>query len=328
MASELPLLPRSLERLIKQWASRRLNPPSSEAIINRQRLYILPTSHGVTIFTILLLILLGAINYENSLGYMLAFLMGALGFLSMVHTHQNINHMKLQLANPRPVFAGQLAHFPLTLSFKRPGMHPALQVQAENGDAICAHLLDDTAIDIMLPVATHQRGYMPIPRLKIFSEFPLGLFHAWSWVQLESHCLVYPTPAPSHLPVSHTSSDPLGQQSSESTGVDEFAGIRKYQPGDPPSHMAWKAIARTGELQSKLFTSDSSNDLHIRWDSLNPGLDTEKRLSILCRLVIDAHDHGLSYSFDIPGTSLPSASGQHHRDLCLKALALFGTQPV
>ena len=49
--------------------------------LDRRHVYIFPTRHGFTLGVMLVVILLGAINYDNALGYLLAFLLGGLFLL-------------------------------------------------------------------------------------------------------------------------------------------------------------------------------------------------------------------------------------------------------
>ena len=327
MSSGLPLIPRVLEKLLMRYAERRQPLASHQAEISNSNLYILPTRHGVLFFIVLLLILTGAINYQNSLGFMLVFLTGSICFLAMIYTHQNLNRLKLHIGNAQPVFAEQTVYFPLTLSFTKSELHPAIQIQAEDNETVMAHMVSASETLCKIAVKTSQRGYISLPRIKVSTEFPLGLFHAWSWLQMSGQCLVYPKPATRHFSLEQPVDQQPGDKTSEKTGVDDFAGIRQYQEGDAPAHMAWKAIAKTGELQTKRYTSETDNELCIDWSQLGNRLGTEEKLSILCRMVLDADEKGLSYSFSIPGTHLNSSFGLQHKQRCLKSLALFGAAP-
>lgn len=324
MPSRLPLVPGFIEKRIHQWAERRLPPASDTASIQRSRLYILPTSHGMLFFFVLILVLLGAINYENSLAYMLAFLLGSLSLLAMIYTHQNLNRLELRIARPEPVFVGQNLQFPLAISHDQATPRDAIQLQIEGQAAIQVSLLEQHEISCKLPFRTRQRGYVSPVRIKVYTEFPLGLFHAWSWLVLHSQGLVYPAPASRTFDLQQQAVQRQGTRPDDKRGVDDFAGIRPYQPGDQTSHLAWKAIARTGEMLTRLYSNDVAREIEIDWQQLSPSLDIEQRLSILCRLVLEADEKGLSYSFSIPGTQLSPSSGLQHRHRCLQALALFG----
>ncbi|HEY9051562.1 MAG TPA: DUF58 domain-containing protein [Gammaproteobacteria bacterium] len=326
MSFDLPLVPNSLARFIQRWASKRLPETDYEATLVRQRIYILPNRSGIVFFIILLAILLGAVNYENSLGYMLTFLLGSVGFLGMFYAHQNLNHLKLSASNPKPVFAGQLALFPVNLCSTKKASHLNVMFQSKNGEAVAAHVTkgnNDTRV--LIPLAAEKRGKLALQQFKIFTEYPLGLFHAWSWVELQTSCLVYPKPDEHPLNLKYQGKQ-SGQRISEQTGNDDFAGIRQYQKGDAPSHLAWKAVARTGVLQTKLFHAEAGEEIILSWYQLPENMDIEKRLSVLCRWVLDADKHDLKYGLEIPQQFITPDSGLHHRQSCLKELALFGKQ--
>lgn len=328
MSAELPLLPGFMQRLIQRWASRRQPSAQAEITVQRRQLYILPTRQGLLFFCILLLILVGAINYEINLGYMLAFLLGSLGLLAMVYTHQNLNGLQVRVRRAEPVFAGQDALFSISISQQGNELHPALQLCSDEGRLSQLDLLGESSVNGTLALATRQRGYVTPGMVKLFSEYPLGLFHAWSWLKLDAQCLVYPAPAPQHFKLRAGQQDnnknPRDNQlSSDKRGSDDFAGIRQYQEGDQRNHMAWKAIARTGQLQTLQFSQDASEELWLRWDQLDPHLDIEQKLSILCRMVLDADQQGLRYGLQLPDCCIEPNSGLQHKQHCLKQLALF-----
>ena len=81
----------------------------------RKRVYIFLTRYGL-IFTInLIVMLLGAVNYNNSLAYALTFLLAGLFMVSMLHTYNNLKGLIISSSPSEPVFAGQQASFPLLL---------------------------------------------------------------------------------------------------------------------------------------------------------------------------------------------------------------------
>ncbi|VAW59771.1 hypothetical protein MNBD_GAMMA08-658 [hydrothermal vent metagenome] len=324
MSSNLPLIPRFFERSILRWADKRQPSTNQKIIIDRRSLYILPTRHGIAYFISSLLILFGSINYENSLGFMLAFLLGSLGFVGMIYTHQNINRLQLKVGRAEPVFCGQTILFPIHISSSEISTHPNLKLQSETGQTVTTHFINETSVDCKLQLTSSQRGYTSPGRIKLFTEYPLGLFHAWSWLTLDSRCLVYPAPDPHHYPLNFSADTQHGTSISDKQGVDDFAGIRQYNEGDLPNHLAWKAIAKTGTLQTKLFNSESAEKIWIMWSHTNETLDIEHRLSILCRMILDASEKNIIYGINIPGSVISPSSGLQHKQRCLKELALFG----
>lgn len=324
MSYKLPLLPNFISGYIENFASRRLPIADYKASIVRQRLYILPTKHGITFSVILILVLTGAINYENSLAFMLTFLLSSVCFLGMIYCHQNINNLELISSKATPVFAGQNALFPVHIKTNSKQSHFSIYLETKFSDPVHCHLLEQQEESkVILSVDTSKRGYMSLEKIKVSSEFPLGLFHAWSWLHLKSRCLVYPKPE-SHPFNKSSLSSHSGNSNLEQSGYDDFSGIREHQKEDSPKHLAWKAIAKTGVLQTKQFHGNTGNEIYLSWFDLNTRLDTERRLSILCFWIIEAEKQGIPYGLELPSTTIKPDSGLHHNQQCLKQLALFG----
>ena len=105
-------------------------------------------------------------------------------------------------------------------------------------------------------------------------------------------------------------------------GADDFVGLRVYRPGDSPRHIDWKAFARERGLLSKQFGGDRTERLQLDWDLLPP-VGTERRLSLLCRFILQAEGESLSYGLKIPGTRIKPGQGESHKHRCLGALANF-----
>src|SRR5215470_14650106 len=94
-----------------QWVFRRHGPEPGVVFLTQRRVYILPTRHGVTFGFALILMLIGSINYNLSLGYVLTFLLAGLGVVSILHTFRNLVHLYVSGGRASPVFAGEIAHF-------------------------------------------------------------------------------------------------------------------------------------------------------------------------------------------------------------------------
>lgn len=323
MSFELPLLPQIISTHIEKWASRRLPEPDYKATIIHKRLYILPTRHGILFFAILVLILTGAINYENSLAFMLTFLLTSICFLSMIHCHQNINNLTITSSPAKPVFSGQSALFPISIKTDRKQSCFSICLESEDNNTSRFNLLNEQdQTSILVPLEASKRGYLSLGKIKISTEFPLGLFHAWSWVDLKAQCLVYPKPK-SHLMYTTNTDHSSGANAHQQAGYDDFFNIREYQKEDPPNHLAWKSIAKTGILQTKEFHGNSNDEIYFNWFDLPYNLSTENRLSIICYWIIEAEKKGMRYGLNLPDFKIEPNSGMHHQQICLKRLALF-----
>ena len=106
-------------------------------------------------------------------------------------------------------------------------------------------------------------------------------------------------------------------------GTDDFKGLRSYAEGDPLQHIHWKSFARHHTLQTKEFSSTSSDELWLNWlETTTSG--TEQKLSQLTRWVLLADDANLSYGLRLPDSVIQPNVGKHHLESCLKQLALYG----
>jgi uncharacterized protein (DUF58 family) len=86
--------------------------------------------------------------------------------------------------------------------------------------------------------------------------------------------------------------------------------------------VAWKALARTGEMLVTEYRSGDQDIVWIDWGDF-PAAGVEARLAGLTRKVLDIENAGHRYGLRLPGFELSPAAGLAHRHECLKALALF-----
>lgn len=311
----------ALQQRFAAWAARRQQIHSGTITLTQRSIYILPTRQGVGFGVVLLVMLLGDINYSLSLGYVLTFLLGTMAMMSMLHAFRNMAQLEVRAGHADAVFAGDSAQF--VFHFHNHGSLPRyrLTLHDAGGHATEFDVPAQQGAQAVLAIPTAHRGRLTTGRLTLYTEFPLGLFHAWSYLQFDTRCLVYPKPAATlPLPLSAAMS---GSGTSSAAGDEDFAGLRSYVAGDALQRIAWKALAREQGLQIKQFSALQGSELWLDWNAASTN-DPERKLEILARWVLDAEAQGLSYGLRIPGTELPPQHGAAHRDACLRALALFG----
>ena len=314
----------ALQQRFAAWGARRQRYHSGTVTLTQRSIYILPTRQGLGFGGVLLVMLLGDINYNLSLGYVLTFLLATMSLMSMLHAFRNMAQLEIRTGHCEPAFAGDSAQF--VLHFHNHGRLPRYQLTLH--DAHGRHATFDVpagqGAEVALAIPASRRGWLAAGRLTLYSEFPLGLFHAWSYLEFDTRCLVYPRPAaPIALPVSAAQG---GSGSSNGTGDEDFAGLRSYVAGDALQRIAWKALARERGLQIKQFSALQGRELWLDWNQA-PAEAVEPKLAILARWVLDAEAQGLHYGLRLPGLELPPQHGRAQRDACLRALALFGLEP-
>jgi uncharacterized protein (DUF58 family) len=291
--------------------------------LGQRRVFIIPSRGGLLYAVALIVMLIGAINYNLALGHALVFLLAGLGLAGMVHTFRNLYGMVITPGRCMPVFAGETAHFQLTLDNQRATPRLSLELQAEGGAPVDTSLAGNASGQVGIPLIAGRRGWLSLPKVRLSTRYPLGLFQAWSYLQPEMRCLVYPQPLASPLPPPQATAA-SGERHGDG-GQEDFAGFRTRQPADSPRHVAWKASARDGgerPLLVKQFAGGAQSELQLAWQLTAPALDDESRLAILTGWVLAAEAAGLSYSLSLPGTEIPSGQGDGQKQRCLEALAL------
>ena len=312
----------ALDRRWRRWQARR-TPPVARLELSQRHIFIMPSRLGASFLLTLLLILLAAINYQSSLAYALVFLLGSIFVVAILHTFRNLAGLWVSGVAAGSVFVGEQARFTLRLE-SRDKLHQAIAAgwsrdRLRRVDIDVGHVME---LELDLP--SGRRGWLAAPRVCIETSFPLGVLRAWSWIDPGQRVLVYPQPLQGELPTLATAPTDVEDEGMRTLGqgVDDYQGLKEYQPGDSWRRLHWKAWSRGGALLIKEFAELRGRDLSL--DFLALGGDVEQRLSRLCYWVLTLSAQQRAFSLQLPGQLIASASGEAHREACLRALALFG----
>jgi len=306
---------------------------SASHLLRFRRIYILPTRQGMGFAGAVLVMLLGAVNYGNALGYVLSFMLVGTSLVSMLHAVRNLAGLRLRRDESAPVFAGDTARFGLRVDNRgerrRFGLlarlGPGHRRDREDHPVLHFYLDADSVKHIELPAMVSLRGWHSPGRVTIATRFPFGFFRAWWRCDVGLRCLVYPRPVGEQALPACQPEDP-GEHGARGNGEDEFSGLRDYQHGDSARRVHWKAVAREQGVPVKVFSGAASGVAVLRWQDVAGG-DTETRLSQLSRWVVDADARNLRYGLCLPGVDIPADSGDLHRHQCLEVLALYEDAP-
>lgn len=313
-----------LKTALERWFERREGDTTGATRLHYRRVYILPTRAGMTYAALLLALWVGGVNYSNNLIFLFTFLLTGLFLAAMHHAFFNLVALRVVPGAAAPVFAGQIASFTLHLESDR--RRPRFAIEAASAEGVTPPPAtdvhpDDGARIVVSRRATH-RGRLRPGRVTLATRYPMGLFRAWAHVRPDIPCVVYPAPERGEVPPPE-SNEGRTRGSTQGRGDEDFAGLRRYRPGDPLRRVAWKATT-TDDLQVKEFAGEAPSRVWLRWPA-TAGLAPEQRFARLCRWVLDAHAEGRVYGLEIPGHRIPPSSGEKHRENCLTALALCDT---
>ncbi|MBI4193826.1 MAG: DUF58 domain-containing protein [Betaproteobacteria bacterium] len=313
----------ALKNQLYNWIFRPRGLESGSIVLVQRRVFILPTRQGIVFGAVLVLMLIGAINYGLSLGFVLTFLLVAMGFNAMIYTFRNLANLRIYPGRTRPVFAGEHAQFAVCLANPGAADRYSIGLTSNKRDSAFVDVPGQGEAIAAIGIRAVRRGILRPGRLTLYTRYPLGLYYAWAYLELDLRCIVYPRLAPAGLPLPPAESS-AGQGAQHGQGQEDFSGLRQYHLGDSPRHIAWKAAARDRGLLTKQFSGRADSELWLDWRRLPPGMNVEEKLSCLTRWVVDAHALGMAFGLRIPGKTIALGAGDLQRDRCLEALALHG----
>jgi uncharacterized protein (DUF58 family) len=239
-------------------------------------------------------------------------------FTSLTRTVANLARLELATLRALPVHAGQPVTLVLGFATRDGREHPVCAVAAAG--AVREFDLAAAGGQVELALPTRRRGWLPIGRITLSTEYPLGMFRAWSVLNPDHPVLVYPAPEAQAPPlprgvVREGRSRPL-------TGGDDWQGLRDFRAGDPPRLVAWKPSARHDRLLVKEFATPQADELLLDYDRLG-ALAHERRIARLTRWVLDAGHGQMPFTLLLPGARIGPGHDAHHVERCLRELALL-----
>ncbi len=302
------------------WSRRRQGLDRFPRRIERRRLYILPSRAGVGFGVLWLGMVLAGLNYANSVALLAAFCLGGVALVGMHLCHRNLQGLRVLSLTTAPTFAGDLGRLELIVHNDAALARHGLTARLGDSRAVLDTLPAGTSGCLVLTLPTARRGRLPIPPIRLATDFPFGLFTVWTWLHTDATLLVYPA-ARGALPPPASAADRETGEHALARGNDEWSGLRPFRDGDSPRQVAWKAYARGLPLVVKEYTGRSARTLVFDFATLG-GLQVEQRLEQLARWVVDAEARGQSYALRLPEAVLAESRGALHRHRCLEALAL------
>lgn len=325
----------SLNARFAKFLSRRM-PPKKAVVLSNKNIFILPTKFGlVFVFFVLLLFLLGT-NYQNNVIILFSYLLISFFVTSMLHTFYNLSGLTLKQSPDIEGFVDQALHFPVLLSSTcgRFNLHFNLKDQSQAQLIELAAEGQDKAPKISfrqlieIPFVSGARGIKSLGRLRVSSEYSFGLFNAWTQIEFQTKAKVFPKPIP--LAQGYQLSDVIEPQEAgendgfndQQSGVDDFYALKNYQQGEPLSHVDWKQVARKRGWYTKDYRENNARDIYLNLQAM-PANDVERKLSMLCFLILELHQKGQTYGVKLQEHKIAADSGQRHLNECLTALATF-----
>lgn len=308
---------KSIRRQLKQWFNNWLDsrqPRARQVTLSQKIIYILPSRFGLWYILLLILLYLLGTNYQNNLILLMSYMLFSVLLLALALAWRNLHGLTVSCAPVLSAYAEEVLMVPVSLHSPQPRQ----QLQCYFSSTASPAVLEDNRQQLMVPLATKQRGFLPLPRLTLHSYYPFGLFNCKSLLNLDYHYWVFPKPLTAKSVV--ISSDTSGSKKNSS---EDFDTIRSYQAGDSLKLMLWKRLARD-PANPVIKHAPSSPQPDPDWITIPAvsGAALEVALSKACFLMIQLEQRSKPYGLRIKGKSISPSCGQPHLERCLRELAL------
>lgn len=311
-----------IQQSMHRWLSKRL-PPLNHIELTLNNIFIVPSKSSLGFLAVLLLMLIVAVNYQNSLVYLFVFWLVSSWMVSLLLTFRNLMGVKIKVVGYENCHAKQNASIMLRVYPNKKQLNDLCLFWFEDKKHWLS-FYDNTPQDIQLLYPTSKRGKLIPERLRIENRSPAGLAVAWSNLAFDMTWWIYPK-AQALTPdaINVAKDDEFVQEAGQwQKGNTDFSHLRTYQAGDHLKRIHWRQFAKTGELSTREFLDYQQTDLWIDWRSYS-GFSQEIWLSALCADILSAQKKQLAFGVRLPNIEIDIGSGEQHIKKCLEALAHF-----
>lgn len=324
-----------INKYFDRWLSRRV-PSRFEHKLSNRNIFIMPTRFGFAYLIFVVLLFLLGTNYQNNIILLLSYLLASLFITVMLHSFYNFSQLTFSSNAIQTSFAKQVINFPIIITGRKTHYDINFQFcdpllkQAPVTLAEC----DTEAIEVLLPWYAKHRGVYTLGRVKVFSEYSLGLFISWSQLDFSHQAIVFPEPkrlsAKQQVLAKIECHDQSSNINIQSTaGGDDFTDLKNYVLGESQARIAWKQLARGQGKFSKNYQAQQGG---LRWLQLSdmPSTDIETKLKFLCFLILEYSKNNQKFGLmlDLPLTAdsvgihkIEPNIGYEHQEICLISLA-------
>lgn len=325
-----------IKKRLEQWLSKRVPSNATHSLSNRN-IFIMPTKFGFAYLVFIIVIFLLGTNYQNNTILLLSYLLASLFITVMMHSFYNFSQLTFSSAAQQQCFAKQQMSYPIHITASKKHFDVNIHFVAKN-DALSKVRIEQCESgesQVSIAYLANKRGVYNLGRVKVYSEYPLGLFITWALLDFSHQLVVYPQAKKlksvnNFLAGLDDTSDNAQSQHLSEQGTDDFAELKNYVVGESQAKVAWKQLARGQGKLSKHYQSHQSSLLWLKLSDM-PSTDLETKLSYLCFLIVDISQSNREFGLllDTASTSgqsltkIDPSSGYQHQQNCLIALAEF-----
>lgn len=297
----------------------------------KKQIYILPTGFGFLFLGgSIVMILIGSAYQNNSVNLMGFFLL-AFCFTAMVATQRNLKRIEVSLLEPVSGFSGEAipVHCVIKNKSAKLGAHQ-IRFQLPSEFQSIAHYDARSVIPpkqqrkLIATFRAPSRGIRSIERVRLETEYPYGLFRAWSFRRTDAEAVIYPSRrrVDSDLSLRLSSADKLNTSRQKKFNGDELLELVPLVSGETNRAVDWKLFARRGLLAKKQFEEAKGIALLLKLPARFKSLeDQENTLIELSSCVSAAIERHIPVGIESPFERISPADSAPHAKRILRTLA-------
>ena len=354
----MSILPKALtvpaSSLLSRWFAARA-PKSDSATLNLRNVYIFFSREGMLFALLLIITFIAGINYGNNLVLGLCFYLVSVWLISFHVTFAHISGLKVQLIEVTMAEAG--APVWVTLQLISESRQPRRQLlfsfeqtddkansklnsktdkkaskkiknSADSQQSILVTRLQGEQV-IRLPVQTHSRGQLTLPRLIIKTVYPLGIMRAWSYVYFARSAWVYPKPETFDWQAQYAivSQEDLPTGGQYRQGQDDFERLDNYIEGESLARVSWGHVARGQGMFTKHFADPVGHGQTLDYGDM-PAAHHEQKLAQMAYGALKLGELGVPFNMRLPNdmpfnehSAATMGEGEVFAQTCLLRLA-------
>jgi hypothetical protein len=202
------------------------------------------------------------------------------------------------------------------------------EIHANSQPSVLVTRLQDEQI-IRLPVQTHRRGQLQLPRLKIKTVYPLGIMRAWSYVYFARSAWVYPKPEAfdwqAQYAIASLEDLPIGGQYRQ--GQDDFERLDNYIEGESLARVSWGHVARGQGMFTKHFADPVGHEQTLDYADM-PAAQHKQKLAQMAYGALTLGELGVPFNMRLPNemtvnkhSAATMGAGETFAQACLLRLA-------
>lgn len=266
---------------------------------------------GYLYLLLILITFIAGVNYANNLILGFCFLISAILAIHFYFAYLQLKGLEIQIDCAEVSQVGQ--SIDLIIRFSQPQARSRYLI-LECADQIQHICLQQTREHIRFRFQAEKRGALYYPKLRLMSDYPLGLVQAWRDFYFKDQLVTWVAPQASPL-------EQEQRQAVEKAGFDEFYELKNYQIGDRLSQVAWKQLARGQGMYIKTFAPHAEHAQVIIDYQHMPQVGHEKKLSFMMGLVEQCEKKQLPYQLQLPQHNLALGLGEQQLQRAKRLLA-------